>query len=86
MKLIQSKRYNVQSGRMSSMYIRVRYHIIKQDSRNEGLALEVIACDVSKMRTFFTFIPAYEYNDRCDDCGEKHKTAEYSQGDHGPQI
>lgn len=30
MKLIQSKRYNVQSGRMSSMYIRVRYHIIKR--------------------------------------------------------
>lgn len=32
------------------------------------------------------FLPAYEYNDCRDHRGEEHKTAEYSQGDHGSQV
>lgn len=68
----------------SSMYIKVRYHIIRnrEDSRNEGL--EMILEVESWLNDALLSLPAYEYDDRRNHRSEEHETAEYSQSDHGP--
>lgn len=63
--------------------------IIRDREDSRGLAVRILQIE-SSLESWFNdtllSLPAYEYNDRRDHRGEEHKTAEYSQGDHGSQV